>query len=323
MIETDFHLNFNQFFDGLRLHRQYADRSEPMELSSQIGVGSVQRCVPRHDMDIVISEMTFNREFAMPINTSTPMVELNYCLQGSREVHVNGKSYAFTPGMCSLQLIQETGVHFEFDGNQPYVMLGIGIPVATFHHFVADASGSRSVDFSKLLGQRKFRIFQETVDPATSIILNRLMQSVHKGEIRNLEMECSVLELLSSAFQSFLVDRKPHRLSDSDMQKIRQARDMILERMTDPPSLIEISRMIGLNDYKLKVGFKEMYGTTVFGYLREKRLEKALLLLQEGNMNVYETSLAVGYSNPSYFAEAFRDKYGVTPGSLVKRSSHG
>lgn len=52
--------------------------------------------------------------------------------------------------------------------------------------------------------------------------------------------------------------------------------------MAEPPSLLELSRLIGLNDYKLKTGFKEMYGTTVFGYLREQRLEKAYRLLMEG-----------------------------------------
>lgn len=58
--------------------------------------------------------------------------------------------------------------------------------------------------------------------------------------------------------------------------------DILLERMAEPPSLLELSRLIGLNDYKLKTGFKEMYGTTVFGYLREQRLEKAYRLLMEG-----------------------------------------
>lgn len=116
------------------------------------------------------------------------------------------------------------------------------------------------------------------------------------------------------------MERRSPVLSKNEMQKIRQARELILEGMADPPTLIELSRMIGLNDYKLKVGFKGMYGTTVFGYLREKRLEKALQLLQQGNMNVYETLLAVGYSNPSHFAQAFRGKYGVLPGSLVRRS---
>jgi AraC-like DNA-binding protein len=122
------------------------------------------------------------------------------------------------------------------------------------------------------------------------------------------------------AFQTFLMDGSSvmTKLSKTDMQKIREARDIMVERMIDPPTLIELSRLIGLNDFKLKTGFKEMYGTTVFGYLRDKRLERALLLLQQGNLNVNETSCAVGYSNSSYFSEVFREKYGINPGKLVK-----
>lgn len=321
MKNTDFHLNFNLFFDGLGLQRQYTNRSEPMELSSLMGKGRVQRYVPRHDMNIVVSEMTFQREVDVSLKTGMPMIELHYCSQGTRQFSADGEEYHFAPGMISLQLIRETKVRFEFEEEQPYQMLGIGIPVSTFHHFLEGADGSRPVDFNKLLGQRNYRVFQERVDPASSMTIKRLMQTHQQKGISNLELECSVLELLSSSFQSLLIERKTSNLSNSDIDKIKRAREIILEWMADPPTLIELSRMIGLNDYKLKVGFKEIYGTTVFGYLREKRLEKALLLLQEGNMNVYETSLAVGYSNPSHFAQAFRDKYGVTPGSLTRRSS--
>ncbi|GGF95262.1 helix-turn-helix transcriptional regulator [Paenibacillus aceti] len=257
----------------------------------------------------------------MRIEVGMPMIELNYCMRGSRQFSVDGKPYSFAPGMVSLQLIGETRVQFEFNEDEPYHMLSIGIPVSTFHHFIENADGTKLLDFSMLLGARNYRVFQEAIDPVSSVIMDRLMYSLSKQDTRNLELECSVLELLSAAFQSLLMERRPPVLSKNEMQKIRQARELILEGMSNPPTLIELSRMIGLNDYKLKVGFKEMYGTTVFGYLREKRLEKALQLLQQGNMNVYETSLAVGYSNPSHFAQAFRGKYGVLPGSLVRRSS--
>ncbi|WP_338125161.1 AraC family transcriptional regulator [Paenibacillus dendritiformis] len=202
-------------------------------------------------------------------------------------------------------------------------MISIGIPVTSFHHFMEAADGTRSVDFAQIMGWRSFRSFQETTLPAATVILNRLMEYARNGKATNIEIECSVLELLSMSFRSFLADGLPGRskLSRTDMLKIREARDILLERMAEPPSLLGLSRLIGLNDYKLKTGFKEMYGATVYGYLREQRLEKAYRLLTEGNMNVIDVSCAVGYSNSSYFAEAFRTKYGINPGSLVRRSS--
>lgn len=320
---TDFHQNFNLFFDGLELPRQNMNRTEHMTLHSQIGEGSIRRFVPRFDMEVVISEYTFHQDRNLSIFSDAAMVELTFCFQGAREVNLPDSSYELVPGSCALQFMKQADVNFAFSGSQPFMLLGIGIPVSTFHHFMEEASGARSVDFFDILGKRSFRMFQDTIDPAASIILKRIFQSAKSQSTRNFEMECSVLEVLSVAFRSFLFDgnEESTKLTKSDVEKIRQAKDIMLERMADPPTLIELSRMIGLNDYKLKIGFKEMYGSTVFGYLRDKRLEKALLLLQEGSFNVNEASCAVGYSNPSYFAEAFREKYGVNPGEFVRRAS--
>lgn len=320
--KTGFHQNFNLFFDGLELTRLNGGRTERMRLHSQVGEGAVHRVVPRSDIELVISDYRFYRNRDMRLITESAMVELHFCLQGTREVSVAGSRYSFEPGQCGLQFMERADVQFEFAGEQPFVMLGIGIPVPTFHHFMEQTGGTRSVDFSRVLGHRAYRLFQGRISPVCSILLDRVMQSVGAPGISNLELEICTLELLFTAFRSFLTDGKmpsASKLSRDDMSKIRLARDIMMERMADPPTLMQLSRMIGINDYKLKIGFKEMYGATVFGYLRDKRLEQALLLLQQGGMNVNETSCAVGYSNPSYFAEAFREKYGINPGEIVRR----
>lgn len=317
---ADFHHNFNLFFDEFGLQQQSSNGSESMTLRTPIGDGTFRRFVPRPDLNIVFSDLTFHGDFLMPLTARTPMVELHYCLQGTNAVHVERNQYEFVPGMCALQLIDEGKAQLEFTANQPYQVLSVGIPISTFNHYMEDFSGAKHLDFSSLLGQKSFRLFHESIHPAAAVIIRRLTQSVQTCGIKKLELECSVLELLLSAFQSFLFEPKLPKLSSIERQKIQQARDIMLERMADPPSLLELSRMIGINDNKLKIGFKELYGTTVFGYLREKRLEKAFLLLQQGDLNVYETSLTVGYSNPSYFSEAFRNKYGVNPGNLRRCS---
>jgi AraC-like DNA-binding protein len=317
---VDFHHNIHLFFDELGLPWQRSNDSKPMTVHTQIGDGTFRRLVPRPDLDIVFSDLTFHGDFLMPLTTKTPMVELHYCLQGTKVVHVGRNQYEFVPGMCALQLIDEAEAHVEFTGNQPYKELSVGIPISTFHHYMEDFSGAKHLNFFNLLGRKPFRLFHESIDPAASVLIKRLTESVQTSSIKKLELECSVLELLLMVFQSFFFKPKLPKLSSMEKQKIQQARDIMLERMMNPPSLVELSRTIGLNDNKLKIGFKELYGTTVFGYLREKRLEKAFLLLQQGDLNVNETSLMVGYSNPSYFSEAFRNKYGVNPGNLRRRS---
>ncbi|GAA3404331.1 AraC family transcriptional regulator [Paenibacillus hodogayensis] len=312
------HENFNQFFDNLGVSGSSSETNGFVRLRPQLGNGYMLRLVPRDDMSVAIANVTFSRRFGMPLETDVPMVELNYCLQGSRELQVGGSTYEYARGDCTLQFMKPGEARFWFKENEPWHMLGIGIPVSAFQRFLGKDGEAGSADFSRILGRSAFRLFREAISPAAGVIVERLLQASQTPGMRNIETECCVLELLSMAFRSFLAEDPPAHpnLSRSDVDKIRQARDMMMERMTDPPSLIGLSRLIGLNDYKLKVGFKAVYGTTVFGYLRDKRLEKAFLLLQQGQMNVNEIACAVGYANASYFAEAFRDKYGFNPGQF-------
>ncbi len=319
---TDFHQNFNLVFDGLQLYRQTGNRTERMKLHSQMGEGSIHRLVPRADLGMAIAEFKLHNNQTVDLHTETAMVELSCCLQGTREVHVSGVQYQVTPGSYALQFANPARSSMHFGSDQAFHVLSIGIPISTFHHFMEDVGGARSVDFHRIIGGQSYRMFQETMDPVAVVLLKKMLDSARGQGTRNLEIECGILELMSRAFRTFLLNDKPvsTKLSKTDRAKIEQAKEIVLARMAAPPSLIELSRLIGLNDYKLKMGFKEINGTTVFGYLRDQRLEKAYRLLEKGNTSVLEVSYAVGYSNPSYFAEAFREKYGVNPGAFVRRS---
>ncbi|MBK1876285.1 AraC family transcriptional regulator [Pelagicoccus mobilis] len=89
------------------------------------------------------------------------------------------------------------------------------------------------------------------------------------------------------------------------------------ERLAEDHSIAEISRAVHLNEFKLKRGFKQRFGTTIFGYLRQKRMEAARSKLQRGGISIIEVANAVGYSNPSHFARAFKEAFGVNPSQLT------
>jgi AraC family transcriptional regulator, transcriptional activator of the genes for pyochelin and ferripyochelin receptors len=75
---------------------------------------------------------------------------------------------------------------------------------------------------------------------------------------------------------------------------------------------------VGLNEYKLKRGFKEMFNTTVFGYLTEQRLQLAHQFLRDTQKTAAEISSDLGYATPQHFNNAFKKKFGVTPYSVRK-----
>ena len=109
------------------------------------------------------------------------------------------------------------------------------------------------------------------------------------------------------------VEQCPFLVDETNVIKIRKAKDIVISKMAEPPSLKELADEIGLSLKKLKEGFKQIYGDTVFGFLFEYKMEVARKMLEAGDNNVNEVGLKVGYSTSSHFIAAFKKKYGTTP----------
>ncbi|ETT74504.1 AraC family transcriptional regulator [Paenibacillus sp. FSL R7-277] len=312
--------NFNHFFEKFEGGHQAGSSSYMLHPTT--GIGQVLRLYPRSELEMVMSDYKLYQNHDIRLDSLAPMVEFGYCYEGSREISVPGARQEFMPANWSLQLINTSEARLELGQAQSFRMLGIGMSVGVFHHFMTSIGGVQKADFNSLLGGKSYRLLQEKPPASASASLHHIAASLRDGTMNNIELEYTVLELLELALRTFLEGKEERiGLSQETQLRVGEARRIILQQMDNPPSLLQLSRMVGLNDYKLKVGFKEMYGNTIFGYLREKRMEQALKLLQAGKSNVIEVSCAVGYSNPSHFAEAFRKKFGVNPSALLRENS--
>jgi len=154
------------------------------------------------------------------------------------------------------------------------------------------------------------------IAPAIRLSLQQILNSPYQGLTQQLYLESKCLEVISLQLDQLNSDcqKSPTKaLAEDDIERIYLAKDILLNRLQNPPSLLELSHQVGLNDYKLKIGFRQTFGTTTFGYLQSYRMERARQLLEQKQMSVKEVSLALGYSQPRYFAAAFKQQYGVPP----------
>lgn len=106
--------------------------------------------------------------------------------------------------------------------------------------------------------------------------------------------------------------------STYDIECIYYARDYLLQNISTPPSLTQLAKICGLNEFKLKKAFKEIFGQTVFGFLSGKRLELGRMELLDKRKTVSEIAYELGYSSPQHFSMAFKKKFGVSPNSIAK-----
>jgi AraC-like DNA-binding protein len=134
--------------------------------------------------------------------------------------------------------------------------------------------------------------------------------------MKALYLKGKVYELLSLYFnknEDTDIEQCPFLIDEDNIRKIRLAKELILKNISEPPSLQMLSESIGLSLNKLKEGFKQLYGDTVFGYLLDHKMEEARRMLASKNYNVNEVGLKIGYSTSSHFIAAFKKKYGTTP----------
>ena len=103
-----------------------------------------------------------------------------------------------------------------------------------------------------------------------------------------------------------------------EREKITRARAILLEHIGDPITIKELSRKVAINECYLKKGFKVMFGTTIFDFYQDQRMEHARYLLYEKGMTVSEVSAQLGYSSISHFSTAFKKHTGLKPCELLR-----
>jgi len=104
---------------------------------------------------------------------------------------------------------------------------------------------------------------------------------------------------------------------EEDRDKIINAREILLQHICEPITIKALSRKVAINECYLKKGFKEIFGTTIFDFYQNQRMEHAKYLLYNKHLSVTEVSSMLGYSSISHFSTAFKKHTGIKPCELL------
>jgi AraC-like DNA-binding protein len=153
--------------------------------------------------------------------------------------------------------------------------------------------------------------------PAMQTVLTQILNCSYQGITRQTYLESKALELITLRLEQFSQACHPPTTSVplklGDIERIYQARDILLNHLDNPPSLVALARQVGINDCTLKRGFRHVFGMTAYHCLFHFRMERARQLLESGTMSVSQVAIAVGYNSRSSFYKAFRKQFGRSP----------
>ncbi len=160
--------------------------------------------------------------------------------------------------------------------------------------------------------------FHTNISIKQTTLLNDLRNiSMLTDKLQELYLESKVLDLIYTTINETPTNPNQNKnqiyLSTKDIECLQKAKNILIENMTNPPSLKELSRKSALNEFKLKKGFKQLFGNTVYGLLQEYRLNEAKKLLESNELNINEASTLVGYKSGSHFSKIFKEHFGINP----------
>ena len=270
------------------------------------------------DDDFILIRFQNDTEEVSTFQRSVPLglIQFHSGLKGSAD-------YIFNQGNYILNLKEEKALLFynpekELPLNVEIApkswLISILVSIKKFHGlFTTDAE---HIPFLSQENKDKKYYNESDVSPSMAIVLNQMFHYNLNPSIKNLYYKGKGYELLSLFFnrnEDPNAEQCPFLIDEENVLKIRKAKDIILNNMAEPPGLQELADQVGLNLKKLKMGFKQIYGDTVYGFLFDYKMDYARQLLDSGSYNVNEVGLKIGYSTGSHFIAAFKKKFGTTP----------
>lgn len=243
-------------------------------------------------------------------------IQFHFCIKGSSKFNFNNGNYSFPVisenSILLYNPVQELPINAFLEPNS--LVLSVLISIKKFHSLFSNQADQISFLNQDNAGNKFYK--DKKLGPMISVVLNQMaQQSVHES-MHNLYLRAKVFELMSLYFnkdKEMDVEQCPFLVDDKNIKKIRRAKDIIISRMTEPPTLNDLANEVEISLKKLKEGFKQVYGASVYVFLLDYKMQVSKRLLSSGNYNVNEVALKVGYSTATHFINAFKKKFGTTP----------
>lgn len=279
--------------------------------------GTVQRTTLREGLDILVWEGHFPQPLTMHVRDDWGRVQFccalrgrsHYSLhQGSRRREVDLRA-----GMNCISYTPDSRCRSTHAGTMETVVIAVRPDI--LHDLVPemDASLTAQIDAAQCCQVGRS-------DAQMNAIAYSLMTALRSTPPSTLWLLGQSLVLVSLTLAAHKQEDAPvNQISQSDRQKLLQARDFLLSDLSAAPTIAMLARETGLGVLKLKRGFRELFQHSVYGLFQQERMHEARRRLLAGDSSVMVVASDMGYANASHFATAFQKQFGIRPSTLKQR----
>jgi len=244
-----------------------------------------------------------------------PVLSITVALEGqSATITASGQRFDFCAGHSTLATYASVSGERRFPAQQPIRQLRLIAEAPLLHHYGLEAVLHSSAPSQSMC------LACAPSSAATQRLVDSMLH-LHRHAGRLLDMHIAALGLLSEQTRHLLPQTSTAQpLRAQDQEKIERARDILQQQFDRPLTLAYLCMAVGTNEYKLKQGFRTLFGTSVHRMLTDIRMQKAWELLETG-LPVSSVAWRVGYQHPASFSTAFARYYGRVPKSTRSPTS--
>ncbi len=295
-------------------------------LSEKIKKGFKEELSLGQDLKLVINEYQPKKNISLNFKVSNAPIEFAFCLSGRLNIELFSKGgnpdyLEVASGASAFFSLPDTNGIVTIYADEPLKLISLHCSPEYLTKFIDNPilQFTKEVDLSK----QPIEYFIEMAKSNSNIriVINQILESQLKGKMRNIFLESKANELIVYLLEHIRVNHsieKTEIITKVDLIKVAEIENILKSELIDVPSLLELSEIADMTHTKLSKVFKSVYGNTVFGYLRDLRLNKAKELIDNRKLSITKISYETGWSSPSHLSKEFRNKFGISPSQYSK-----
>ncbi|MDM1293351.1 helix-turn-helix transcriptional regulator [Sphingobacterium sp. N143] len=270
---------------------------------------------------------TYARDITMKYRTSAKnYIQIAFFLnQHVLKDSINNKQNTYLPHHNYIYFTpSESDVMIFFKKNITYRNFDIYVESDYFHQFVAETPLVNS--FTAEVDKNNFVRLVEAgipISPQMLHVLREMTSCRKQGILRQYFMKGRVMLLLQLLFEWIELEKNQcdigHHQAEADTGIFHEVQDFIIKNTREFYTIEQLAIKFGVNEYKLKKGFKEISGMGLFQFATKVHIQKAISLLKTTDLSIKEIAFQTGYSAPSSFSVAFKKECGIAPSQFRKK----
>ncbi|MCT1532902.1 AraC family transcriptional regulator [Sphingobacterium daejeonense] len=293
-------------------HQQLTNGFEFKWIKNELIEGKLMKY---HDDLVTVSfqEWKLHQPFHLRVNHQFPMIKVQFEIEGNSNFEsVNNKSIVIPGNHYQFINIPKTNGYIAYNSSRKVLDIHIEEDYL-FELLKTQGYSEKQLREHFLLKNYTFYREATVINEHQKKLIEELLNHRYQSEFAKQFIRTKALELIITVFAGANNQLNAVKWSQNDIEIMLNIKSYLDEHFHEELHLKTLTRKFGINEYKLKNAFKDLFDDTVFSYIRKQKLKRAKYLLLNSDLEIKEIAFLTGFKYSHHFSKVYFDHYHIKP----------